>query len=80
METEENFMIKRPITPDYREWPYDSPCRSEAPSFREWILETFSLDELIDYAEIRLAAIKRLGPRYQAEMKDEGYEDIEEIN
>lgn len=72
-------MIKNPIAPDYQEWPYNPPCRSEAPSFREWIIDTFSLDELIDYAEIRLAAIQRLGPRYQAEMKEEGYGDIGEV-
>jgi len=79
METIDNPMLKAGLAPDYRDAPYQPPCNQTALTFREWLLETFTLEELIDYAEIRLAAMKRLGPRYQAEMREEGCRDIEEV-
>jgi len=75
----DNPMLKPGPAPNYREHPFNPPCKQAAPTFREWLTESFTLDELIDYAEIRLAAIKRLGPIYQAEMKYEGFIDIEEV-
>lgn len=78
-EVVDNPMIKKSAAPDYRESAYNPPCRQTAPTFREWILESFTLDEIIAYAEIMEAAIKRLGPIYQAEMKDEDFIDIEEV-
>jgi len=77
-ETVENPMLKKSAAPDYHESAFNPPCRQPAPTFREWLFDTFTMDELIDYAEIMEAAIKRLGPRYQQDMKDEGFIDIEE--
>ncbi len=71
-ETVENPMIKPSPAPDYHESAFLPPCRTVAPTFREWLLDTFTMDELIDYGIMMVAAIKILGARYQAEMKDEG--------
>ena len=75
----DNPILRPGPAPNYKEVPYNPPCQQTAFTFREWLLETFTLEELIDYAEIRLAAMKRLGPRYQAEMKEEGCQNIEEV-
>jgi len=76
----ENPMLRPSPAPGAEEWPFNPPCNQIAPTFRQWLIDSFTLDEIIDYAEIRLAAIKRLGPIYQEEMKDEDFIDIEVIS
>lgn len=59
-ETIENGVLTPGPAPNYREHPYNPPCRSESEWFREFLLETYeTVEQLIGEPEVMDALIRK---------------------
>lgn len=66
----ENGMIKKSPAGDYREAPF-LPCKSEGPGFTEYILEEFTLVEIIGIPGVMDALIKAKLDDYETWLREE---------
>ena len=64
MEHLENNMIKKSAAPDYHESPF-LPCKHRSPSFREYILEEYTLETVIGIPGVMTALVIAKSEQYE---------------
>ena len=60
----DNPMLRPSPAPDHHESPYQSPCRQTAPTFREFIEEEFTLNDILGDPMIMEILINKHHDRY----------------
>ena len=56
----DNPMLTAGPAPNYREWPYNPPCRSESEWFREFLLEQYeTVEQLISDPDVMDVLIRK---------------------